>query len=99
MSAMIKFSARTRCAIRHREAPSAAMTAISRRRASARARTRFATFEQAINSTRPTATISAWRAGRIGATAPSCSDRKTIPCGMFVSDALAWAWRRAMVSI
>ena len=46
----------TNCrASRQREAPGAARTAISLRRAVARARRRFATFEQAITSKRPTA--------------------------------------------
>jgi hypothetical protein len=50
---------------RQRDAPSAMRTAISRERCAERASSRFATFAQAMSSTKPTAPIIARKTVRI----------------------------------
>jgi hypothetical protein len=69
----IKLSATIGRATSHRLAPSAARTAISRRRLESRASSRLAMFAQTISSRNPTAPISTISAGRDAPTSCSCA--------------------------
>ena len=84
-SASSKLSVKSCLTTRVLPAPIAVRMAISRPRVVARARRRFATFTQAISSTKPTAIIITTSAGRIAPVSCSCSDFSRTPKYLLVS--------------